>query len=748
MQSSLACSQKLKIFESMIKKLKDLKKLDSVRILDIATDSSCPMHDILPLDNITELKADCGFKLFSYLKEINDFAYDIVILRDIDIQKEENDNVFSEIKRISKYGALIGSSMYNVKVVGSYPEVESSSDLGEIAENEIIKYKSINNELLQENEKLKQKYADLKNAHLNIVNSKSWKFTMPLRKFIIKIQLLKNKIKNLKNHKKPGLSKEEIKRQKETHFDKSPMISILTPLYNTDGKLLSKTICSVLNQTYSNWQLCLADASDGEHSYVGKVVSKYAQKDNRIKYIKVENKGISDNTNKCADIAEGNYVTLLDHDDILSQDALFEIVKAINEHDPDVIYTDEDKINDKDVRSLPFYKPDWSRDLLYSQMYICHMLVIKKSLFENIGGFDSKFDGAQDFDLMLRLSEKAKNIYHIPKVLYSWRMTETSTSVNPDSKPYAHDAGKNALNAHLKRMYGTAAKAVDSEMTFVYDTKFDLLSDKLVSIIIPTKDNVDLLEKCVLSILRKSSYQNFEIIILNNNSEEKSTYEWFGKIKEFDKRIKVLDAFFEFNWSKLNNFGIEHANGDVFIFLNNDTTVISSDWIERLANDALRDDIGAAGPLLLYQDNTIQHAGVVIGMNGWADHVFKGMQPIHFGAPYVSPMVSRNVLAVTGACMAVSRKTVNKIGKFNEEFIICGSDVEYCLRAYRYGLRNIYNAFTRLYHLESKTRDSFVPQKDFEMSAKYYSPFREGNDPYFNVNLDKNSCIPHERIDI
>lgn len=528
-------------------------------------------------------------------------------------------------------------------------------------------------------------------------------------------------------------------------FEKEPLISILVPLYNTDKTLLCEMIESCLNQTYKNFELCLADASDSKHSYVYKTAQSYAKKDSRVKVERLkENLGISGNTNHCRQMANGEYIALLDHDDLLIEHALYSIVKAINEHNPDVVYSDEDHLKDG-KRITPFFKPDFNLDLLYSQMYICHLLCFKAELFDKVGGLDDKFSGSQDYDLMLKLTEQTNNIYHIQDVLYSWREVATSTSVNPESKPYAHDAGKGALDAHLKRKYGDIAHAEDSDYLFVFDARFDTLKhNPLVSIIIPTKDHTDLLEACVDSIIQKSTYNNYEIIILDNNSEQEETFEAFERLKQKDERIKVLDAFFEFNWSKLNNFGIKNSDGEVYIFLNNDTEIITPDWIERLAENALREDVGVVGGLLLFEDDTIQHAGVVVGMNGWADHVYAGMPQIHAADKFVSPMVNRDVLAVTGACMAISKDTINKIGAFDETFIVCGSDVEMCLRSYENGLNVLYNSRVKLYHYESKSRDtSKIPQIDFIRSEETYREYITKGDPYYNKNLDINSKIPN-----
>lgn len=521
--------------------------------------------------------------------------------------------------------------------------------------------------------------------------------------------------------------------------------SILVPLYNTDKKLLREMIESVITQTYGNWELCLADASDGDHGYVETVSKEYVVKDSRVKYVRLEkNLGISGNTNECRKIATGDYIALLDHDDLLAPHALAENYSAIKAYSPDVLYSDEDKTDENGNRHLPFFKPDYNRDLLYSQMYICHFLVFKSELFDKVGGLSDEHSGAQDYDLMLRFTEHTDRIHHISDVLYSWRETATSTSVNPGSKPYAHDAGKLALDKHLKRRYGDFAHAEDTDYLFVYNARFDLLKNEpLISIIIPTKNGADYVRRCVNSILDTSTYKNYEILILDNNSDSPDAFACFEELSKRDCRIRIIRAEFPFNWSKVNNFGVRHARGEVFIFLNNDTYVITPDWIERLAENALRPDVGVVGSLLLYEDGTIQHAGVVVGMNHWADHVFKALPTEHYGHGFVSPMVSRDVLAVTGACMAISRDTFNKVGGFNEEFIICGSDVEICVKAYKAGLSVLYDANVKLCHYESKTRDARdIPKIDFLLSDKVYSEFRNGGDPFYSRNLDNFSTTP------
>lgn len=619
--------------------------------------------------------------------------------------------------------------------------------------------------LRNENEKLGYHYQLILDKYLEISNSASWKITKPVRMFLDRIKgamkshsktalvykgivcLVKSGprklIRKIKEYRRK--SKETIDRQSVTvsaRVSGPVKISILVPLYHTPEKYLREMIDSVLNQTYSNWELCLCDAS-GDDLTVQNICAEYCAKEPRIIYQHLEtNGGISENTNACARLATGEYLALLDHDDFLMQDALAENIRVINELHPDILYSDEDHYTADHVHVNPFYKPNWSPDLLYSQMYIGHLTVFRRELFESVGGFRKEYDGSQDYDLMLRMSELTDNIYHIPLILYSWRESETSTAANADAKPYALDAGRRALDAHLKAHYGEKAHADDGPYAFVYDARFPLPADTLVSIIIPMKDKWELTEACINSILDNSTYGNYEILILDNNSAEETTLSWLRTIGEKDERIRVLKADMEFNWSKINNYGARNACGDVYVFLNNDTLVISPDWLERLCENALRDDIGTVGALLKYEDGTIQHAGVLVGFGGWADHIFKGMDAVHFGAPFVSPMVSRDVTAVTGACVAIAKNTFDSLGGFDESFLICGSDVEMGIRANHAGLYNLYDANIQLYHLESKSRSSFIPDVDMKRSYECYTPYREGGDPFFNPNLDINSLRP------
>ena len=521
--------------------------------------------------------------------------------------------------------------------------------------------------------------------------------------------------------------------------------SILMPVYNVEEKWIRKAIESVKQQTYLEWELCIADDCSVKEETVAYLKSL---RDKKIKVcFQEKNGGISEATNAAARLASGDYILLMDNDDVLAPHALYEFYKEIKKSGADVLYSDQDIIDQNGHHREPLHKPDWSPDLLMSQMYIGHLLGFKRALFEMAGGFRSEFNGSQDYDLFLRISRMARHIAHVPKILYSWRDLPSSTAANPNSKPYAQTAGLKAVQEYLDSVYGKGmAAAAETESLFVYDVRYRMEQKPKVSVIMPTKDHADLLEHVIASIEEKTEYPDYEILILNNNSSEQKTFECFQKLKERYANVSVLEADMEFNWSKLNNFGISKASGDVFIFMNNDMEVIAPEWMERLAEKAVRKGTGVVGGLLLYEDGTIQHAGVVAGIGGWADHIFKGMQPVHYGSPFISPMVTRNVTAVTGACMAIAKKTLEEIGGFDEDFIVCGSDIEICIRAIRHGLVNVYDPYVQLYHYESKSRDAKdIPEVDFQLSYKLYRDYHHHTDPYYNINLDPGSCVPKLR---
>lgn len=518
--------------------------------------------------------------------------------------------------------------------------------------------------------------------------------------------------------------------------------SILMPTYNVDVRWVEKAIASVEAQSYANWELLIADDASQDEALKRFLLGKRSDK---VKVRLLEkNGGISRATNEAAAMATGDYLVPLDNDDVLSPVALELLSRTVSQTSSDILYTDHNVVDADDNPINWLYKPDWSPDLMLSQMYLGHLLAFKRSLFECVGGFDPEFDGAQDYDLVLRMLPHADVVSHVPEALYSWRSLPTSTATNPDSKPYAQGAGQRAIRRYLDGRYGKDVCRVDeTDNLFVYDVRYPLGAGHKASIVMPTKDHMDDVEKAVASIYDKTEGADFEILVMNNNSVEPDTAERLAALEAAHENLRVIDAPYQFNWSKINNQGIREATGDVLVFLNNDVEVISPDWLVRLMENALRQEVGAVGPLLLFPDGTIQHAGVVVGMNGWADHVYSGCAPVHCGDPFISPMVRRDVSAVTGACMAVSRDTLDAIGPFDERFIVCGSDVELCLRAMRHGLYNVYLPEARLTHYESKTRDpKDVPPIDFELSEATYREIKAVGDPFYNVNLDIYSKVP------
>lgn len=520
------------------------------------------------------------------------------------------------------------------------------------------------------------------------------------------------------------------------------LVSIIMPTCNTPVLFLEEVVASVRGQSYPYWELCIADDASTE-PHVRALLDAYSENDSRIRVTyRADRGGISNASNDALAMARGEIVTFLDHDDVLHVDALGEVMARFDAGDVDVVYTDHDALGDDGRRRFPFFKPTFSPDLLLSQMYMGHLVAFDKRMLDRVGPLRPAFDGAQDYDLMLRCMGAEARVGHVPKVLYHWRQHSGSTSSNADSKPYAHVAGVLAIQGYLDH-HVPGARAADGAGTFCYDVRYPFADDEpLASIIIPTRDGVDLLETCVNSIIEHTRYARYEILVVDNGSVHPETHEWLARRSQSGD-IRVIDAPVPFNWSHLNNLATVDARGEVLVFLNNDTEVLDEDWLRRLCENALRPDVGVVGPLLLYPDRTIQHAGVVVGMGGWADHVFKALEPVHAQMLYVSPVIRRNVLAVTGACMAIARSTFARLGGFDEAFIVCGSDVEICLRAFHAGLLNVYLPESRLVHHESKTRDPrAIPENDFVLSARAYSPYREDGDPYFSRNLDPMSPVP------
>ena len=532
---------------------------------------------------------------------------------------------------------------------------------------------------------------------------------------------------------------EELEKQKNEKWKRKPLISIVVPVYNTPQVFLRQMIESVQNQSYSEWELCIGNASP-ENKEMKKILEEY-KNDARIKEVEIpENKGISQNTNRAMEIASGELIGLLDHDDLLAPNALYEIAKAVNEHlDAEVIYTDEDKVTtDLKEHFQPHLKPDFNLDLLRSNNYICHFFVASRDLIKRVGGFRPEFNGAQDYDLILRCTERAKQIVHIPKILYHWRVHKASTADNPASKMYAFDAGKRAIEEHLVRCRTKGTVQHTKDLGF-YRVKYEICGEPLVSIIIPNKDQSEALKKCLDSIREKTSYRNYEIIIVENNSEEPETFAFYKKIA--GEKIKVVTWEGEFNYSAINNFGVRHARGDYLLLLNNDVEIINGDWLTEMLSHCQRKEVGIVGAKLYYPDNTIQHAGIIIGIGGVAGSVFVGL-PRAFSGYLHKASIQLDLSAVTAACMLVKRSVFEQVGGLEEKLKVAFNDVDFCLRVREKGYLVVYDPYAELYHYESKTRGAEDTkekirrfQTEIEYMRSHWIGLLKKGDPYYNCNL-------------
>lgn len=549
------------------------------------------------------------------------------------------------------------------------------------------------------------------------------------------------------------------KQERESVFPRMVKFSILVPLYNTPVEFLKAMIDSVINQTYENWELCLADGSDSEHAYVGEVCKEYIERDraygkgeSRILYQKLEkNEKISGNTNRCYGMATGEYIGLFDHDDILHPSVLYEYNKAVNEQDADYIYCDETTFKNNDINKMltMHFKPDYAIDNLRANNYICHFSVFDRKLLEGTELFRSKYDGSQDHDMILRLTDRAKKVVHVPKLMYYWRSHAGSVASGIEAKPYAIDAAKGAVAEHLRK-HGYKHFKITSTRAFetIFKISYQIIGNPKISIIISNKDHKDDLDRCITSILEKSTYDNYEVIIVENNSETAEIWEYYEKLKE-DERIKIVDANESkaakgsFNYSAVNNLGVKKASGDYILLLNNDTQVITVNWMEELLMYAQREDVGAVGAKLYYENKTIQHAGVVLalGAHRTAGHSHYGQHRENLG--YMGRLCyAQDVSAVTGACLMVSRELYDKVGGLDESFAISLNDVDFCLKLRQLGYLNVFTPFAELYHFESISRgldDKGEKAKRYEEeSARFRGKWKEvlqKGDPYYNPNF-------------
>jgi GT2 family glycosyltransferase len=524
-------------------------------------------------------------------------------------------------------------------------------------------------------------------------------------------------------------------------FARQPRISIITPVYNVPALYLKACIDSVMNQTYGNWELCLVDdASPASH--IREVLEEYARRDTRIKVKCLEkNLGIAGATNEAASMATGEYLGLLDNDDELTRDALHEVVKAINQQNADLLYSDECIVNSDGEYLHAHHKPDFSPDLLLSHNYITHFLVFEKTLFDQVGGVSSVFDGAQDYELLLKMTEQAKQIAHIPKICYRWRTLETSTSSNPGAKSYADTAGKRALEQALTRR-GIEADVEPGNLPFYYRVHRKLLANPLISILIPFHDQPEYLEKCITAILERSTYGHFEVLGISNNSKQPQTFDQMQALLAKDTRVRFVEYNRPFNFSAINNFGASQSSGEHLVLMNNDIEVISPDWIEALLEHSQRPEVAAVGGKLYYPDLTIQHAGVIVGIGGFAGHshkYFPKESPGYFNRLFCT----QNVSAVTAALLMVKRSCYEEVGGLDEEHLgVALNDVDFCLKLREKGYLNVFTPYAEALHHESLTRGyEDTPEKktrfrrEVDCFKEKWKDLLAAGDPYYNRNL-------------
>lgn len=652
---------------------------------------------------------------------------------------------------------------------------------------------------------LAERVAELeeKNEELNfkinrIKTNPIWKMSAPFRKAMHYVIRQRDRLKNCGNLrgiwakiKYKGREREAMERygtasfpteerrraEEETVFPHMVKFSILVPLYNTPREFLTAMLDSVVAQTYKNWELCLADGSDiggsigsdiggpigsdiggsigsgGNHSYVGEICREYQKADReknggqgRIIYQKLEkNEGISGNTNRCLALATGEYIGLFDHDDILHPSVLYEYAKAINEQGADYIYCDETTFKNNDINKMltMHFKPDYAVDNLRANNYICHFSVFHRHLLDGSELFRTKYDGSQDHDMILRLTDKAKKVVHVPKLMYYWRSHAGSVASGIQAKTYAVDAAKGAVADHLRK-HGYTHFKITSTRAFetIFKISYQIIGNPKISIVIANKDHEPDLRRCISSIMEKSTYDNYEIIIVENNSETPEIKKYYEELKE-DERIKIVTYEGSFNYSAVNNLGVKAAEGEYILLLNNDTQVITVNWMEELLMYAQREDVGAVGAKLYYGDKTIQHAGVVLGLGAHrtAGHSHYMQHRENLG--YMGRLCyAQNVSAVTGACLMVSRELFEKAGGLDESFAISLNDVDFCIKLREMGYLNVFTPFAELYHYESVSRglddQGEKAARYNEESARFREKWKEvleKGDPYYNPNF-------------
>ena len=536
----------------------------------------------------------------------------------------------------------------------------------------------------------------------------------------------------------------ELKAQRAANLQ-GPLVSVVVPVYNTPENFFRQMVKSVQRQTYANWQLVLVDASDDAHPLTARLGQQLAAKDSRIVYRKVENGGIAANTTAGFAAATGEYLALLDHDDLLYPNALFECVQTIQNTGADLVYSDEIVLS-ADLKQLGGYhfKPDFAPDYLRGCNFITHLAVFFRPLLDAAGAAEYKeFDGAQDHDLLLRLTEKAARIEHIKKVLYIWRGHAGSTAAGMEAKPYALEAGVRAIDAQLKRLNLPGKAEILPDAPGAFQVRYELTGNPLVSVLIPNKDHTDDLERCLSSLYKNAGYDNFEVLVIENNSTDPATEEYYKTLPDRYKNCRVVRYQGPFNFSAINNFGAAQAKGEHLLLLNNDIEVLSHDFLRELLSYSQRADVGAVGAKLYYPDDTIQHAGVIMGINGSAGHSHKSYPRKAVGDLY-RLVTTQNYMAVTGACLMTKASLYREAGGLDEEnFAVAYNDVDYCLKLWQKGLLNVYTPRAEAYHYESKSRgldtlSENARRYEREKAAFYakYKAYIDNYDPYYNPHFN------------
>jgi len=542
--------------------------------------------------------------------------------------------------------------------------------------------------------------------------------------------------------------RDDLRRMREiaTFLPARPLISILMPVFDPAEKHLRQAIESVFSQAYPHWELCIADDAS-RAPYVRSVLEEFASVDERVKVVFRETNGhIGAASNSALALANGEFIALLDHDDVLSPDALFEVALVVARRpDVDVIYSDEDKIDADGAHTDPYFKPDWSPDSLLARNYVSHLGVYRRQLVESVGGFRIGFEGSQDYDLLLRVAEKTDRIAHIPRILYHWRAHSQSSAGARDQKDYALDAGRRALHEALVRRGEPGRVEHHADRPGTYTVRYDIVQRGRVSIIVPTRDHGDDVDTCLRSVFERSTYDNFEVTLLDNGSRDRRSLEIFRAWAEREpERLRLISYDVPFNFSKINNYAVAKTSSDYVLFLNNDTEVITQDWIEAMVEQAQRPSIGAVGVKLLYDDDTVQHGGVIIGLGGVAGHSHKYFAADAPGYFYALQTVN-NFSAVTGACMMVRRELFERAGGFDEQLAIAFNDVDLCLRLRDQGYYNVYLPHVALYHHESKSRGiDDTPERMARFLSEQAIMHERwatltSDDPHYNPNLTRSA---------